>query len=91
MVCCRKAGGAAHVGPAGVLAVIPGTTSKQLKAIVAAARAFAAEWIELRSIFQSKLFGHVLRPPLQVCPHLLTVSLCLSARKVQECVLSLVM
>ncbi|KAK9866369.1 hypothetical protein WJX84_005962 [Apatococcus fuscideae] len=61
----RKAGGAAHVGPAGVLAVIPGTTSKQLKAIVAAARAFAAEWIELRSIFQSKLFGHVLRPPLQ--------------------------
>ncbi|KAK9844937.1 hypothetical protein WJX74_008894 [Apatococcus lobatus] len=62
---CRKAGGSAHVGPAGVLAVAPGTTSRQLRAIVAAAREFAAEWTELRSIFQSKLFGHVLRPPLQ--------------------------
>ena len=54
------------MGPAGVLAVAPGTTSRHVRAIVAAAKEFAAEWAELRSIFQSKLFAHVLRPPLQV-------------------------
>ena len=63
------------MGPAGVLAVAPGTTSRQVRAIVAAAREFAAEWTELRSIFQSKLLGHVLRPPLQVLLLLLRPSL----------------
>lgn len=63
------------MGPAGVLAVAPCTTSRQVRAIVVAAREFAAEWTELRSIFQSKLFGHVLRPPLQVLLLLLRQSL----------------
>ncbi|KAK9812930.1 hypothetical protein WJX72_005929 [[Myrmecia] bisecta] len=56
---------AVHVGPAGVLALQPHISRADVEAWVADAREFAAEWVEMRSVFQSKLFGQVLRHPLQ--------------------------
>lgn len=67
-----------HVGPAGVLALSQHVDSNLLESMLADAREFAAEWLEMRPVFQNRLFGQCLRAPLQACcaappPALLTV------------------
>ena len=62
---CRTAD-SVHVGPAGVLALPPHITRTMLQAMLAEARDFVAEWQEMRPVFQHRLFGQCLRPPLQV-------------------------
>ena len=55
-----------YVGPAGVLALPPYITRPILEAMLTEARDFVAEWQEMRPVFQHRLFGQCLRPPLQV-------------------------
>ena len=62
---CRTAD-SVHVGPAGVLALPPHITRPTLEAMLTEARDFVAEWQEMRPVFQHRLFGQCLRPPLQV-------------------------
>lgn len=50
---------------AGVFAIAPGTSLATLRAALAAARQFVAEWVELRAVHQHKLSGLLLQPPLQ--------------------------
>lgn len=45
----------------GAFALDPAVGPQRLQAILAAACDFAAEWAELRSVFQSRLYGCVLR------------------------------
>lgn len=45
----------------GAFALDPAVGLQRLRAILAAACDFAAEWAELRSVFQSRLYGCVLR------------------------------
>ncbi len=61
----RRAGGGAHVGAAGVLALGADVTRGAAAAWIAEAVEFAAEWTELRGVFQSRLFGVCVRSPLQ--------------------------
>lgn len=56
------------MGAAGVLAIPPAVGKPQLLAMVAEARAFAAEWIELRAIHRNRLHGFCLQSPLKVGP-----------------------
>ena len=65
IVRCRTAD-SVHVGPAGVLALPPHITRPTLEAMLTEARDFVAEWQEMRPVFQHRLFGQCLRPPLQV-------------------------
>ena len=65
ITCCRTAD-SVHVGPAGVLALPPHITRPILEAMLTEARDFVAEWQEMRPVFQHRLFGQCLRPPLQV-------------------------
>ena len=55
-----------HVGPAGVLALPAQVTRPVLEVMLSDAREFVAEWLEMRPVFQHRLFGQCLRPPLQV-------------------------
>ena len=64
-VVCRTAD-SVYVGPAGVLALPPCITRPTLEAMLSEARDFVAEWLEMRPVFQHRLFGQCLRPPLQV-------------------------
>lgn len=57
-----------HVGPVGVLALPPNVTRPMLEAMLADAREFVADWLEMRPVFQHRLFGQCLRAPLQVRP-----------------------
>ncbi|KAK9843831.1 hypothetical protein WJX81_008228 [Elliptochloris bilobata] len=61
----RREDGCTHVGAAGVLALDAGVTRAQAAGWIAEAREFAAEWAELRAVFQSRLFGVCVRSPLQ--------------------------
>ena len=61
----RRVDGRPHVGAAGVLALDTGVTRVQAAGWIAEAREFAAEWAELRAVFQSRLFGVCVRSPLQ--------------------------
>lgn len=56
-----------HVGPAGVLALADHVTRPMLEGMLADARDFVAEWLEMRPVYQHRLFGQCLRAPLQVC------------------------
>ena len=62
----RREGSAPHVGAAGVLALDAGVTRAQAAGWIAEAREFAAEWSELRAVFQNRLYGVCVRSPLQV-------------------------
>jgi hypothetical protein len=53
------------VGQAGVLALGPEVTPSLFRRWLARARAFAAEWAELRAVHQNQLAGTVVRTPLQ--------------------------
>ena len=55
-----------HVGPAGVLALADHVTRLLLEGMLADAREFVAEWLEMRPVYQHRLFGQCLRAPLQV-------------------------
>ena len=59
-----------HVGPAGVLALPAHVTRPVLEVMLSDAREFVAEWLEMRPVFQHRLFGQCLRPSLQVQIHL---------------------
>lgn len=48
----------------GPIAIDPGLGSATLRGLIAEARAFAAEWRELRAVHQSRLSGRVLQAPL---------------------------
>lgn len=63
---CRTAD-SVHVGPAGVLALADHVTRPLLEGMLADAREFVAEWLEMRPVYQHRLFGQFLRAPLQVC------------------------
>ncbi|KAL0027354.1 hypothetical protein WJX79_003195 [Trebouxia sp. C0005] len=54
-----------HVGPVGVLALPAHVTRPVLEVMLSDAREFVAEWLEMRPVFQHRLFGQCLRPPLQ--------------------------
>jgi len=54
------------VGSAGVLAIPLSMGKVQVLAMVGEARAFAAEWVELRAIHRNRLHGYCLRSPLKV-------------------------
>ena len=54
------------VGQAGLLALAPGVRSAEVAGWLGEARAFAAEWAELRAVQQNQLSGTPLRCPLQV-------------------------
>ena len=58
-----------HVGPAGVLALPAHVTRPVLEVMLSDAHEFVAEWLEMRPVFQHRLFGQCLRPPLQVEIH----------------------
>lgn len=66
-----------HVGPAGPLALDAAVTPDMLQAMLAEARDFVADWLELRPVFQHRLHGQCLRPPLQVMCLLSVVHCCL--------------
>ena len=55
-----------HVGPAGVLALPPHVTRPVLETMLADACEFVADWLEMRPVFQHRLFGQCFRAPLQV-------------------------
>lgn len=85
VVLCRTAE-SVHVGPAGVLALPLHVTRPILQAMLAEARDFVAEWQEMRPVFQHRLFGQCLRPPLQVqqdlqsdTPHVSMFFVCIQA------------
>ncbi len=65
-----------HVGPAGVLALPAHVTRSVLEVMLSDAREFVAEWLEMRPVFQHRLFGQCLRPPLQVQIHLQGHKMC---------------
>ncbi len=65
MMHCRSAT-SVHVGPAGVLALPAHVTRPVLEVMLSDAREFVAEWLEMRPVFQHRLLGQCLRPPLQV-------------------------
>ena len=54
-----------HFGQAGLLALPSWVTAPLLAFWVQEARDFAAEWVELRPLYQNKLCGRCLRAPLQ--------------------------
>ena len=62
MHACREE---VHVGQAGVLALGPEVTPSLFRRWLAQARAFAAEWAELRAVHQNQLAATVVRTPLQ--------------------------
>ena len=62
----RRTADSVHVGPAGVLALAEHVTRPKLEGMLADAKEFAAEWLEMRPVFQNRLFGHCMRAPLQV-------------------------
>lgn len=62
---CREEGKVV-IGQAGLLALAPEVGSGEVVRWLAEARAFAAEWAELRAVQQNQLSGTPLRCPLQV-------------------------
>ena len=72
---CRSAT-SVHVGPAGVLALPAHVTRPVLEVMLSDAREFVADWLEMRPVFQHRLFGQCLRPPLQVQIHLQGHNMC---------------
>ena len=75
MMHCRSAT-SVHVGPAGVLALPAHVTRSVLEVMLSDAQEFVAEWLEMRPVFQHRLFGQCLRPPLQVQIHLQGHKMC---------------
>ena len=75
MMHCRSAT-SVHVGPAGVLALPAHVTRRVLEVMLSDAREFVADWLEMRPVFQHRLFGQCLRPPLQVQIHLQGHNMC---------------
>ena len=73
LLSCRTAD-VVHVSPAGVLAMASHITRPVLQIMLADAREFVADWLEMRPVFQHRLFGHCLRPPLQVLKRLLVLT-----------------
>lgn len=54
------------MGPAGVLALADHVTRPLLEGMLTDAKEFVAEWLEMRPVFQHRLFGQCMRAPLQV-------------------------
>lgn len=54
------------MGAAGVLALPDHVTRPLLEGMLSDAKEFVAEWLEMRPVFQHRLFGQCMRAPLQV-------------------------